>query len=116
MSGEENTWWKGGNAVNVCNFGEAVGELSKKFWHFWFKGVAVADSDWNEDDWESVWTEKRFDLGKEDGGDNLINDDCDKHDDNNCDDDCVDNTSCKVSIIHFENLMFPFSIRWRWSL
>ena len=26
-------------------------------------------------------------------------------------DDCGDNTSCNVSIVHFENLMFPFSIR-----
>ena len=50
-------------------------------------------------------------MCKEDGGGNLINNDCDKHDDDDCDDDCGDNTSCKVSIINFENLMFPFSIR-----
>ena len=57
----------------------------------------MAESDWGEDDWESVWTEGRFDLGKEYGGGDLINDDCDnKHDDNNGDDDCRDNTSCKV--------------------
>ena len=37
-----------------------------------------------------------------------MNDDYDKHDDDNCDDDCGDNTSYKVSIIIFENLMFPF--------
>ena len=42
------------------------------------KGVAVADSDWDEDDWESGWAERRFDLGKEDGGGDLIKDDCDK--------------------------------------
>ena len=81
------------------------------------KGVAVADSDWDEDDWESGWAERRFDLGKEDGGGNLIKDDCDKYDDDDDDcDDCGDNTSCNVSIINFENFMFPFSIKWRWSL
>ena len=48
-------------------------------------------------------------MGKEDGGGDLINDDCDKYDDD-CDD-CGDNTSCNVSIINCENLMFPFSIR-----
>ena len=83
---------------------------------FLLKGVAVADSDWDEDDWGHAWTERRFDLGKEDGGGDLINNDFDKYDDNNCDDDCGDNTSCKVSIINFENLMFPFPNRWRWSL
>ena len=53
-------------------------------------------------------------VGKEDGGGDLINDGCDKYDDD-CDD-YVDNTSCNVSIIKFENLMFPFSMRWRWPL
>ena len=53
-------------------------------------------------------------VGKEDGGGDLINDNCDKYDDDNCDV-CGDNTSCNVSIIDFENLMFPFSVRWRWS-
>ena len=48
-------------------------------------------------------------MGKEDGGGDLINDGCDKYDDD-CDD-YVDNTSCNVSIIKFENLMFPFSMR-----
>ena len=43
----------------------------------------------------------------EDGGGDLINDACDKYDDN---DDCGDNTSCNASIINFENFMFPFSI------
>ena len=51
-----------------------------------------------------------FDLGKDDGGVDLIKDDCDKCDDDDCDD-CGDNTSCNVSIIDFENFMFPFSIR-----
>ena len=58
-----------------------------------------------------IGTEGRFDLDKEDRGGNMINDDCDKHDDDNCNDDCGDNTSCNVSTINFENLMFPFSIR-----
>ena len=26
------------------------------------KGVAVADSDWDEDDWEGVWIERRFEI------------------------------------------------------
>ena len=75
----------------------------------------MADIDWDEDDWESVWTEGRFDLNKGDGCDDLINDDCDKHDDDNHDD-CCDNILCNISIIDLENLMFPFSIRWTWSL
>ena len=78
------------------------------------KSVAVADSDWDEDDWESCWDEKRFDLGKEDGGGDLIKDDWDRYDDD--DYNCGDNTSCSVSIINFENFMFPFPIRWKWSL
>ena len=49
-------------------------------------------------------------VGKVDGGGDLINDNCDKYDDDNCDV-CGDNTSCNVSIIDFENLMFPFSVR-----
>ena len=49
------------------------------------KGVAMADSDWDEDNWESVWSES-LDLDNEDGGGDLINDDCDKYDDNNYDD------------------------------
>ena len=107
LSDGEKSWWKGGDAVNVCDFGGAVGELSKKVWRFGLKGLAVADSDWDEDDWESVWIERRFDLGTEDGDDNLINDVSDKYDDdddddNNCDD-CGGNTSCNVSIINFEN-------------
>ena len=90
--------------------------IKQKVLHFWLKGVTVADSDWDEDDLESFWTEGSFDLGKECGGGDLIHDDCDKHDDGSCDDDCGDNTSCKVSIINLENLMFPHSVRWRWSL
>ena len=85
--------------------------LSKKIWHFRLKCFAVADSDLNEDDLESVWTEGKLDLGKEDGDGDLINDDCDKHDDDSCDDDCSDNPSCNVSMINLETLMFPFSIR-----
>ena len=45
-----------------------------------------------------------------DGGGYVIKDDCDKYDDDNCDD-CGGNMSCNVSIINFENLIFPFSIR-----
>ena len=95
LSDEEKSWWKGGDAVNVCDFGGAVGELSKNVWRFGLKGVAVADSDWNEEDWKIVWIGWRFDLGTEDGGDDMINDDCDKYDDDGCDD-CGDNTSCNV--------------------
>ena len=110
------TWRKGGDTGNVWNFGGAIIELSKKFWYYGLKGVAVADSDWDEDYWGSVWTGGRFDLGKEDGDGDTISDVCDKHDDDNCDDYCGDNTSCDVSITNFENLMFPFPIRWKWSL
>ena len=110
LSGEEKSWWNGGDAVNACDFGGVVGELSKKFWRLGWKGVIVANSDWDEDHWESVWIERKFNLGTEDGGGDLINNDCDKYDDDDC-----DNTSCSVSIINFENLMFPLSVRWRWS-
>ena len=56
--------------------------------------------------------QRRFDLGTEDGGGDLINDDCYKYDEDDDDcDNCGDNTSCNASIINFENLMFPFSIR-----
>ena len=85
LSGKENTWKRVDDAVNISNFGGAVGEVSRKFWHLGMKGVAVAESDWDEDNWESVWSE-RLDLGNEDGGGDLINDDCDKYDDNNYDD------------------------------
>ena len=74
------------------------------------KGVAVADSDWDKDDREIGWAE-RFDLGKDDGGGDMIKDDYDKYDDD-CDD-CGDNTSCNASIINFDNFMFPFPIRRR---
>ena len=75
----------------------------------------MAGSDWDKDDWENVKNEGRFDLGKGDGGDSLVNDNFDKHDHDNCDD-CGDNRPCNVSIIHSENLMSLFSIKWRWSL
>ena len=52
LSDEEKSWRKGGDAVNVCDFRGAVGELSTRIWRFGLKGVAVADSDWNEHDWE----------------------------------------------------------------
>ena len=63
LSGEEKSWWKGGDAVNVCDFGEAVGELYKIIWSFGLKGVAVADSNWDGDDWESDWSEKKVWTG-----------------------------------------------------
>ena len=72
---------------------------------FRVEGCCCADSDWDEDDWESVWAERRFDLGKEDGGGDLIKDDYDKYDDDDCDD-C--NASCNVSIIHFRISCFHF--------
>ena len=46
---------------------------------FELKDVVVAGNDCGEDDWESVRTDGRFDLAKEDGEDDLINDDCDKY-------------------------------------
>ena len=49
LSGEENTRQKGGDA-GIWNFGGAVGVSSKRFWHFWLQGVAVATRDWDEDD------------------------------------------------------------------
>ena len=56
--------------------------------------------------------ELKEDLTWEDGGRCVcvIKDDCDKYDDDNCDD-CGGNMSCNVSIINFENFIFPFSIR-----
>ena len=48
----------------------------------------------------------------EDGGGDQINDDCDKYGGGDDDyDDCGDGTPCNISIINFENLIFPFSIR-----
>ena len=54
LSDEEKSWRKGGGSVNACDFGGAVRELSKIIRRFGWKGVAVADGDWNEDDWDSV--------------------------------------------------------------
>ena len=62
LSDGEKPLQNGGDAVNVCDFGGAVRELWKIIWYFRLKGVVVADSDWDEDDWESglswkkVWT------------------------------------------------------------
>ena len=94
LSDEEKSWRKGGDAVNVCDSGGAVGELWKIIWCFRLKGVAMADSDWDEDDRESGWAERRFELVKKDGGGDLINDGCNKYDDDG--DDCGANTSCNV--------------------
>ena len=74
------------------------------------KGLVLTERYWHVNDWEIVFTEGRFGLGKEDGRDDIIKDDCDKHGDDNCDD-CDDNTSCNVSIINFQDLMFLFSRR-----
>ena len=54
----------------------------------------MADSDWDVDDWEIVLTEARFDLGNEDGGGDMIKDDCYKHVDDNCNDYCDDVLQC----------------------
>lgn len=71
-------------------FGRADGVLSIKKLHSRLKSTAVVDTDCEEDDSESIWTERQCDLSKEDEGEALISDDCDKHDnDNNCDGDCV---------------------------
>ena len=110
LSGKEKSWRKGCDAVNACNFGGAVGESSQRFRYFGLKCVAMADSDWDEDDSRSAWTKNRFDLGKNNGGGDLINYDCDKYDDDNCDN-CGDNTPCNVSMISFKDFMFPFQIR-----
>ena len=115
LSDEKKSWRKDGDAINVYDFAGSVWELWKIIWCFELKGIAVADSHWDEDDWGRSWAERKFDLVKEDGGDNLIKDDCDKYEDDDWDD-CSDNTSCNVSITDFENFIFPFSIRWKWSL
>ena len=78
------------------------------------KGLALADSDCDEDDWGSVWTVGKFELLEEDEGKDLRNDDGDKHDDN-CDDDDDDDDddnkkSCKALMIDFDSLIFPFSL------
>ena len=71
-------------------------ELCKIIWCFGLRVLLwLIESNWDEDDWKSGWTKRRFDLGKEDGGGDLIKDDCDKYDDDDCDD-CGDNTSFKV--------------------
>ena len=81
-------------------------------WYFALNGVTVADSDsdWDEDDCESIWTERRFDLGTEDGRGDLINDKCDKYDNDDDCDDCGDNTSCNVPIIKLRIWCFHFSL------
>ena len=88
--------------------GGAAGELWKIIWCLGLKGVAVADSDWDEDDWGSGWGERRFNLVKEDWGGDLIKDDCDKYDDDDCDD-CGD-TSCNVSELIFRISCFHFQL------
>lgn len=60
----------------------------------------MTDTGFDKDIWKSLWTERKFDLVKEDGFDHFVSDDCDKHDDDTCNhDDCGDNTSWNVSII-----------------
>ena len=116
LSGEENTWRKGGDADNVWKFGGAVKRIKQKILKFRVEGSCCG---WQWMRWrclESVSSDGRFDLGREDRVGDIINDNCDKHDDDKCDDDGGDNTSCNVSIINLKNLMFPFSVRWRWSL
>ena len=72
LSDKEKSWWKGGDAVNVSDIGEAIRELSKIIWCFGLNSVVVATNDWDKDYWKSVWTERRFDLGTEDRGGDLI--------------------------------------------
>lgn len=72
------------------------------------KGIAVAESECDENDWESAWTEKRFELAKKSEVEDLIIDDCDKHDDNNFDDDCGDTTSCSFLITDSKRLDISF--------
>ena len=88
LSGKENTWLKGGN---IWSFFGAVEKLSKIVWHLGLKSVAVAERNWDEDDWERegrTLIEAMFHLGKEDGGGNSINEDYDKHGDDNFHGDC----------------------------
>ena len=58
----------------------------------------MADSDCDEDDWERVKLKKDL-TNKEDGGDDLVIDNIDKSDNDNCDDNCGDHMSCNASII-----------------
>ena len=72
--------------------------------------VGLADGIWSEvvlSDQEKSWRKCGDPVNV--CGD-LIKDDCDKYDDDDCDD-CGDNTFCNVSIVDFENFMFPFSIK-----
>ena len=54
QSGEEDTGSKVCDADNVWHFGGADGESGKKTRDFVLKGLALADSDCDEDDWGSV--------------------------------------------------------------
>ena len=103
---EEKSWRKGG--------------CSQCLW-FWWSSCRIKQNnltfqvegcccDCKGGDWESLWTERRFDLGTEDVGEDLIIYDCDKYDDDDWDD-CGDNSSSNFFITNFENLIFPFSIR-----
>ena len=72
MSSEENTWGKGGDTGNVWYFVGTVGKWTKKFEISGWKVFVM-----KKINWESLWTEGRFELDKEeDGGDYSINDDC----------------------------------------
>ena len=51
-------------------------EKNKNILKLRVEGVVVTDRD--ENHWESNCAKGRFDLGKEDGGDELISDDCDQ--------------------------------------
>ena len=90
LSDEEKSWRMQSWCSQCLWFWWSSRRIKQKFWRFGLKGVAVADSDWDEDDWEGVWNERRFDLGTEDGGGYLINDDCDKYSDDDDGDDCDD--------------------------
>ena len=71
--------------------------LSKNFFKLGLKGFTVAGSNCDEDVWNSVSTERRFDLVEKDRSGYLSSDDDNKHDDN-CDDSYGENV-----VEHFDN-------------
>ena len=53
------------------------GERGIKFWLFGLRGFNVPDSDCDEDDWENVSAEGRFNTVEKDEGEDLSNEDGD---------------------------------------
>ena len=60
----------------------------------------VTDSDCDKDDWESVLTNRGFDLVEEDEVEDLKNDG-DEHNNDSSDDNDSNNMSCNVLMIFF---------------